>query len=130
MGGGSAGLHSALRSLCPGAPDYLLLELDPGLAAAKPRGVDAVVADARRPPLRRVEAVAVLHDSLHHIPGWRRVLHEMLEPYSCVVVSDYDPGTIPGRILSLLERLAGFPAEFTPPDELAALLEANAIPPP
>ncbi len=121
VGGGSAGLHAPLRQLCPHA-DYLLLELDASLASARPLGVEAVVADARSPPLRALDAVAVFHDSLHHIPGWRGALSEMLAPYRCVVVSDYDASTRPGRLLALLEKLLGFPAEFTTPDELAEAL--------
>ncbi len=123
VGGGSGLLMRALPCL-PSL--YVLLDPDPVLVEAGPRApwVERVVADGRMPPLRASRrCTLVLHDSLHHIPGWRAHLRRMLDPCDCLVVNDYDPGTLRGRLLALFERLLGFPAEFTSPRLLSRELE-------
>ncbi len=120
-GGGTGLLYKRLSGVCmPGY--YILLEVDEGLIEGFERDAisDAVVADARRPPLRRARgSTMVLNDALHHIRGWRGSLCAILEPAECIVVHDYNVSTWKGRLLALLEKLLGFPAEFTTPERLA-----------
>ncbi len=124
VGGGTGLLYNALVKHC-NPSYYIVLEVDASLASSAERGpgVDVVVGDARRPPLRRIRgAVLVFNDSLHHIGGWREAVCRMLEPGECITIHDFDRGSWRGRLLVLFERLLGFPAEFTTLAELEALL--------
>ena len=128
VGGATGLLYHAISKRC--RPQlYVILEPDVALLAEGVQGVavERVAADARHPPLRSIDAVAVFHDALHHVPRWERHLDEMLEPYRCTVIEDYDVSTVKGRLLKLAERLFGFPAEFTTRSMVEKLLESRGF---
>lgn len=123
VGGATGLLYQALSNTCH---PQLFVILDPDVellkAAVTGASVERIAADARHPPLRRADTVAVFHDALHHIPGWRMHASRMLEPYRCTVIEDYDASTGKGRALRAAEKLLGFPAEFATREEAERLL--------
>ncbi len=126
--GGGTGILANALACHPSL--YILLDPDPFLVEAGPHApwTERVVGDGRHPPLRKTKrCTIVLHDALHHIPEWRRALRSIIGPCSCIVVSDYDPSTLRGRLLQLLERILGFPAEFETPHSLAEALRKTGF---
>ena len=95
------------------------------LLRAKARGLDAVLADARRLPFRAGLAEAALAvDAFHHFPDPPAVLSEMrrvVSPAGRVVIEEFDPRSLGGRLIERFEALLRFGSRFHAPDALAAL---------
>lgn len=116
------------------ARERLVADAAPGMVRrARRRGLPAVLADAGRLPVRdaSVDAVLVV-DALHHLPDQPAALAEaarVLRTGGVLVVRDFDPTTVRGRLLVAAERLAGFDSQFRPPDRLAAAVERAGLDP-
>jgi demethylmenaquinone methyltransferase/2-methoxy-6-polyprenyl-1,4-benzoquinol methylase len=96
------------------------------LSEAQRHGVEPVQGDGSRLPVRTdsVDAVLVV-DALHHIADQRGVVEEAkraLAPGGVLVVSDFDPTTLLGRLLVRSEHLVGFESTFHQPDRLRETL--------
>lgn len=122
VGGGSGRASVAIDA------DPVILDASRGmLRRAHARGVRGVQADAGRLPVRNGIADAVLVvDALHHFPEPRAALEEAaraLRPGGALVVRDFDPDTLRGRLVALGEGVIGWPATLMPPTELRSLLE-------
>lgn len=96
------------------------------VAAGRDSGLDCVAADAGALPIGdgTVDAVTVV-DALHHVPNQRALVEEarrVLAPGGVLVIADFDPTTLRGRVLAGVERLVGFDSVFTTPDDLARFL--------
>ncbi len=129
--GGGAG-HLARAAKAAEQPPGLVVILDPdqGMLRMAPRlaWVERLQAVGEALPIRSGGcAVAVFHDSLHHIPRPSQAIAEAARAATCIVVDDFDPETLTGRIIAALERLAGYPAAFTPPRSLARELEKHGM---
>jgi demethylmenaquinone methyltransferase/2-methoxy-6-polyprenyl-1,4-benzoquinol methylase len=121
VGGGTG---RAARAL--GAPERIVVDPARGMLRQAPRTLGRLQADATRLPLREdsVDA-AVTVDALHHMPDHAAVASELfrvLRPGGVFVVRDFDPGTLPGRGLTLAERIVGFDSTFHDPDALGEVL--------
>jgi ubiquinone/menaquinone biosynthesis C-methylase UbiE len=97
------------------------------LVEARGHGLPAVQGDAGQLPFseNRVDAV-VITDALHHFPDRRAALVEaarVLRPGGVLVVRDFDPTTVRGRLLVAGEHLFGLHSSFYSPDELAARID-------
>lgn len=97
------------------------------LAEARRHRLEAVQGDASRLPMPDASLDAVvIADAYHHLVRPDAVLAEVnriLEPGGVLVVRDFDPTTVRGGGIELVERLFGFPCEFRTPSALAADLE-------
>lgn len=98
------------------------------LAEARRHHLETVQGDGARLPIPdgAVDAV-VIADAYHHLVHPDVVLrevHRILEPGGVLVVRDFDPATIRGRGVEVVERVFGFPCAFRTPPALAADLEA------
>ena len=133
VGGGAGHLARALAEDPQGPPRlYVLVDPDPLLVSMAPRGawVEAVIGVGEALPLRGGAVdVAVFHDSLHHIPSLGAALREAARVARCVLVDDIDASRPLGRLVMLLERLAGYPAAFTMPEALARELRGLGLVP-
>ncbi|WP_227376743.1 class I SAM-dependent methyltransferase [Haladaptatus halobius] len=103
------------------------------LAQARARGLNCVRGDASRLPLRSESADAVvISDALHHVGNATATLSEIarvLRPLGVVVVREYNPATIRGRLLVRGEHLVGMNSRFFTPEELVRKLsDANLVP--
>lgn len=105
----------------------------PMLRRARDRGVEleCVRGDAGRLPVRdgAVDAV-VIADALHHFPDQRAAVAEatrVLAPGGVLVVREFDPDTLRGRVLALWERALRMDSTFTPSADLARHLEAAGL---
>jgi len=103
------------------------LVLDASRGMLEQATLPSVQGDAGRMPLSTgaVDAITIV-DALHHIYEWDRLFEEafrVLAPGGVIVVSDFDPTTVPGRVLAVGERLVGFDSRFVAPDELRNRLE-------
>jgi ubiquinone/menaquinone biosynthesis C-methylase UbiE len=122
VGGGSGRAAAAIDA------DPVILDASRGmLARARARGLQGVLADAGRLPVGdgRADAVLIV-DALHHFPEPRTALAEavrVLRPGGALVVRDFDPTTLRGRLVSVGERALGWPATLLQPDRLQALLD-------
>lgn len=127
LGGGTGRAARAIRP-----PEPIVLDAAHGmLALAREYGFATVQSDATRIPLRTatVDAVVVV-DALHHMPDVRDVLEEaarVLAPGGVLVIREFDPTTVLGRLLAWGEAVFGFDSLFVPPDELATLVERAGL---
>lgn len=92
---------------------------------------ERVLGDARESPLRgsSVDAVLVV-DALHHIGRPSVVGGEafrVLREGGVVVVCDFDPGSLQGRLLAFGERLLGMGSEFYSPGEVVDVLDGEGF---
>jgi len=133
VGGGPGHLARALAEDPRGPPRlYMLADPDPLLVSMAPRGawIEAVIGVGEALPLRGdAFDVAVFHDSLHHIPSPGAALREAARVARCVLIDDIDVSRPLGRLVRLLERLAGYPAAFTTPRALMRELEGLGLVP-
>jgi len=105
-------------------PDLELWVADPsdGMLTHVDDGIRTVRARAEALPFEDgyFHAVAI-GEALHHFDDVGRALDEVsrvLELYGTVWVYDYDPRPLAGKVVRLLERIWGEPANFIPPDRL------------
>ena len=125
----AGGTGRAANGLAAAGFDPLVVDISGGmLRRAREVGHDAVRGDAGSLPLcdDAVDAVVVV-DALHHLPDPEMALaaaRAALRPGGVVVVQEFGPRTVRGRVLGALERLVGFDSTFWPPAELCALLSA------
>jgi demethylmenaquinone methyltransferase/2-methoxy-6-polyprenyl-1,4-benzoquinol methylase len=124
LGGGTGRGAQALDG--PGDPtERLVVDVSLGmLREARADGLPAVAGDARRLPLRTgsIDAILIV-DAYHHMPDREAVFREcqrVLAPGGVVIVRDFDPGTVRGRLLVLAERVTGLGSRFERPDSVAA----------
>lgn len=103
------------------------------LERARERGLPTVQGDVSRLPIRDGSAdAAVVVDALHHFPDADRTLAEaarVLRPGGALVIRDFHPGTVRGRLLVAAEHAVGFESSFRGPNELVrALADAGFEP--
>ena len=103
----------------------------PMLARARSRGLATVRGDAGRLPLRddAVDA-AVIVDAYHHLPDREAALAEaarVVAPGGVVVVRDFDPTTLPGRVVANGEALFGMGSRFVAVDAAAQELSRAGL---
>lgn len=78
-----------------------------------------------------VDAVLVV-DALHHIADQRGVVtdaHRVLRSGGVLVVVDFDPGSMRGRLLAVFERLIGFESTLLAPSTFRAMLAQSGFDP-
>jgi demethylmenaquinone methyltransferase/2-methoxy-6-polyprenyl-1,4-benzoquinol methylase len=114
--------------------ESVVVDAAPGMVRrARARGREAVLGDAARLPVAdgSVDAVLVA-DALHHLPdrdAALRAARDALRPGGVLVVREFDPATVRGRLVVLAERLVGFGSAFEGPDALAARVERAGLTP-
>ncbi|WP_418771541.1 class I SAM-dependent methyltransferase [Halobacterium yunchengense] len=101
------------------------------LAGARDRGLPVVRGDAGRLPFAdgSVDAVVVV-DALHHFPDRDAAVRDaarVLRPGGVLVVRDFDPTTLRGRLLVAAERAVRFRSAFDAPDDLADRFRAAGL---
>lgn len=101
------------------------------LREAREHGLETVLGDASRLPVRdaTVDAVVVV-DALHHVHDGAAAVEEaarVLRPGGVLVVREFDPTTLRGRLLAAGEHLFGFESTFRSADDLAELVEAAGL---
>ncbi len=98
------------------------------VARAATNELTAVQGDARRLPVSSdaVDA-AIIVDALHHVPQPATALADCLRvvaPGGVVVVREFDPETVAGRLLAEAERAVGMDSAFLEPSAVVDALEA------
>ena len=112
----------------------VVVDAAPGMAErARGNGREAILGDGGRLPVATasVDAVAVT-DALHHIGDQAGLLAEaarVLRPGGVLVVLDFDPTTVRGRLLAGAEHAIGMDSVFRPPAELAAMMADAGLAP-
>lgn len=100
---------------------------------ARTNGREAVLGDGARLPVATgsVDAVSVT-DALHHIGDQAGLLAEaarVLRPGGVLVVLDFDPTTVRGRLLAGAEHAVGMGSVFRSPTELAEMMAQAGLTP-
>ncbi len=126
VGGGTGNLGRALEREGWRPSLYLVVDPDPGLLGRAPRGAwsERVEAVAEALPLRSSACrLLVFFDALHHFPDPKTALDEAVRAAECILVEEVEPGKPLGRLIALLERLAGYPANFHEEQRLSTMLK-------
>ncbi|GAA0542551.1 methyltransferase domain-containing protein [Halorubrum ejinorense] len=130
VGGGSGRAAAALIG-----PEITVADASLGMLsrARRVRGLDGVAVDAGRLPFRdgSVDAVTVV-DALHHLPDREAALAEaarVLAPGGALVVREFDPETLLGRVLVAGEHAIGMGSRFYTPAALADAMDAVDLDP-
>lgn len=129
VGGGTGRAARALD-----VPSRTVVDAAPGmLHQARGYGLRAVLGDAAGLPVRSesVDAVLVV-DALHHVGDQKGAIAEaarVLRPGGILVVREFDPGTLRGRLLVAAEHLVGFGSSFLGPDDLATTVAEAGLDP-
>lgn len=101
------------------------------LERARKHDTEPIRADAATLPLQNASIDAVLVvDALHHIADRHSTLteaHRVLRPGGVLVVVDFDPATVRGRLLAAAEHLVGFHSTFHPPGHLRDDMERTGF---
>ncbi|MFB6227333.1 MAG: class I SAM-dependent methyltransferase [Halobacteriales archaeon] len=113
------------------APRRIVLDASAGMLARVPGEVEAVRGDAREPPFR-AESVdaALIVDAFHHLPESQQVLDTiatLLRPGGVLVIAEFDPSTVRGRVLAAGEHLIGMESRFYTPTELVMALSETGL---
>lgn len=98
----------------------------PMLFRARSHDLPTLQGDVRSLPLQdeSVDGVVVV-DALHHFPSPNRAISEatrVLRPGGALVIREFDPTTIRGRVLVFGERVIGFESTFFTPADVADML--------
>ncbi|WP_338742448.1 class I SAM-dependent methyltransferase [Haloplanus salilacus] len=132
LAGGTGRAARAVTAAADSSPSAVVVDAsDAMLRRAADRGTPAIRGDAGRLPLRdgSVDAVVVL-DALHHLPAPGAALSEagrVLRPGGVVVIREFDPDTLRGRVLAASERAMGFDSTFRGPDATADAVAAAGL---
>lgn len=123
IGGGSGRAATALDE------DAVVLDASRGmLNRAQRKGLEGIQGDAGRLPLQDgVADAVVIVDAFHHFPEGPRTLEEVyrvLRPGGVLVIREFDPGTIRGRVTEVGEALLRFGSTFYRPDALRDVMSA------
>jgi SAM-dependent methyltransferase len=127
VGGGSGLLGKALRRK-GFLGEYVLVEPDACLAKRALRDAFShiVVGVAESLPLRRVSgSVTVFHDSLHHVAEPYLALREAMRVSECILIGDFDASSLLGKLLTVFEKILGYPASFLELREVLATIESG-----
>ena len=128
VGGGTGRVARAVD-----APRRIVLDASAAMLARVPGGIERVRGDARAPPVPDASVdAALIVDAYHHLPGRRRVLEavaDILRPGGVLVIGEFDPATLRGRILEAGEHLLGMESQFYTPEEVTAALSAAGFDP-
>lgn len=104
---------------------------NPMLIEARSRGLRTVQGDVRHLPLRDESVDGVVSvDAVHHFPAVATVIEEagrVLRPGGALVIREFDPTTIRGRVLVLGERVVGFESTFFPPGEIQTMMHRAGL---
>ena len=101
----------------------MLRRVPSGVGCLRGSGTALPLADAS------VDAVLIV-DALHHMPGATKVLPEVrrvLRPGGVVVILDFDPTTIRGRLLAGAEHLIRFDSTFYSATDLVAAMATAGL---
>ena len=115
-------------------PRTVVVDAAPGMCRrARARDREAAVGDAARLPVadESVDAVLVA-DALHHLPdrdAALRAARAALRPGGVLVVREFDPVTLRGRVVVAAERAVGFGSTFEGPDALATRVGRTGLTP-
>lgn len=100
--------------------------LDASSGMVRRAGVEGVLGDAARVPFFDCSVdVVIVVDALHHIRCLEGVVEEswrVLREGGVLVVCDFDPGSLRGRLLWFVERVVGMGSVFYSPDEVSGVM--------
>ena len=127
VGGGTGVLAQKIRPL---VKKVLILDPSAGMRAkAKAKDIAVVAGVAEQMPFSNASFdVGFCTDAFHHIRHQARAIkeiHRVLKPHGLLVMEEFDPATVRGRCVVLLEKLLAFGSTFWTPDALAGLLTRN-----
>jgi ubiquinone/menaquinone biosynthesis C-methylase UbiE len=126
VGGGTGRAARAID-----APRPVVLDASTGMLARVPDRIEAVQGDAREPPLRdeSIDA-ALIVDAFHHLPDEHKMLDAiatLLRPGGVLVIAEFDPSTVRGRVLEIGEHLIGMESRFYTPTNLVMALSETGL---
>ncbi|MFB6185287.1 MAG: class I SAM-dependent methyltransferase [Halobacteriaceae archaeon] len=122
LGGGTGRVATKFRS------SPIVLDASIGmLQQAQHKGLECILADVSKLPIcsDKVEGFLIV-DAFHHFPDPLSNLsqfYELLPKDGILVIQEFNPATIRGRLLTVSEHLMRFESTFFTPEELISNLQ-------
>lgn len=128
LGGGTGRASRAIS-----ASERIVVDLSPGMIQAVPPDIGRLIGSATDLPIAEgvIDAVIVV-DALHHFPEHERVFTQVLRvlrPGGVLVIRDFNPATLRGRLLAFGEHAIRMESTFHTPAELIRRLDATGFTP-
>lgn len=110
---------------------YIAADPAEGMLRYVPDPIETVCAGAEALPFASASFDALLLcEALHHFDDPDAAFAEIarvLKADGVLFIYEFDPSTLPGRLLSRSEKLLGEPGHFYPPDTLVRMLETHGF---
>lgn len=131
VGGGTGRVARALSQSDVGTPPVVVDASEGMLHKARSHNLPVLRADVSTLPLpdTSVDAVLIV-DALHHFPDGHDAISEVariLRPGGVLVVRDFDPNTVRGRMLVAAEHTIGFESVFFSPNSLTNAVSHSGL---
>lgn len=129
--GAGTGVVGRFAHDCRADLNYVAADPAEGMLKYIPAHVERVHARAETLPFEDASFdMVMVGEALHHFEEPDKALEtiaRVLKENGVLFIYEFDPGTLPGRLICLLEKMLGEPGHFYPPGQLAGLLESYGL---
>lgn len=129
--GAGTGIVGNYARMCRDDLSFIAADPAKGMLRYVPQGIEKVTARAEKLPFDDDTFDAIVTgEALHHFQDPDLAMQEMvrvLRKGGLLFIYEFDPSSLPGRLLCWTERMLGEPGNFYAPSRLASMLKAHGF---